>query len=347
MYTVLYVHCAGLCRRPVVGPQHQPCWKASRGNVCSHGLQVCDGHPVLEVPLVARCLQEIGVPRARERHDEAPHPQVDATVEVRGTSGILVPGGPAIRDVCVWCIVRKANQDAIDGNQMQTAIKTATEDTDGQAAGKEFHDLNDFVTNNWARMNPDARAKWAVYKGEVEKQQALGKQGISMADYEAMLKRMDAAQGPTPPAPQTTESDDGKATQNATTAAPGASSQGYDGFGVGPAGNLRKQAAQRVAAEADNPKAKDQLDALNGLSDRLAEAGGGTINGYFEQKLQAVNDASEKAIKNPDDAVLRAELNLATADLEAAGVLTLDARPEDLTAALVSEYLAIKARRLL
>ena len=34
-------------------------------------------------------------------------------------------------------------------------------------------------------------------------------------------------------------------------------------------------------------------------------------------------------------------------DLEAAGVLTLDARPEDLTAALVSEYLAIKARRLL
>jgi len=35
------------------------------------------------------------------------------------------------------------------------------------------------------------------------------------------------------------------------------------------------------------------------------------------------------------------------ADLEAAGVLTLDARPEDLTAALVSEYLTIKARRLL
>jgi len=35
------------------------------------------------------------------------------------------------------------------------------------------------------------------------------------------------------------------------------------------------------------------------------------------------------------------------ADLEADGVLTLDARPEDLTAALVSEYLAIKARRLL
>lgn len=35
------------------------------------------------------------------------------------------------------------------------------------------------------------------------------------------------------------------------------------------------------------------------------------------------------------------------ADLEGAGVLTLDARPEDLTAALVSEYLAIKARRLL
>jgi uncharacterized protein (DUF58 family) len=35
------------------------------------------------------------------------------------------------------------------------------------------------------------------------------------------------------------------------------------------------------------------------------------------------------------------------ADLEAAGVLTLDARPENLTAALVSEYLAIKARRLL
>ncbi len=35
------------------------------------------------------------------------------------------------------------------------------------------------------------------------------------------------------------------------------------------------------------------------------------------------------------------------ADLESDGVLTLDARPEDLTAALVSEYLAIKARRLL
>ena len=35
------------------------------------------------------------------------------------------------------------------------------------------------------------------------------------------------------------------------------------------------------------------------------------------------------------------------ADLQADGVLTLDARPEDLTAALVSEYLAIKARRLL
>lgn len=35
------------------------------------------------------------------------------------------------------------------------------------------------------------------------------------------------------------------------------------------------------------------------------------------------------------------------ADLEALGVLTLDASPENLTAALVSEYLAIKARRLL
>jgi uncharacterized protein (DUF58 family) len=35
------------------------------------------------------------------------------------------------------------------------------------------------------------------------------------------------------------------------------------------------------------------------------------------------------------------------ADLEAAGVLTLDARPANLTAALVSEYLEIKARRLL
>lgn len=35
------------------------------------------------------------------------------------------------------------------------------------------------------------------------------------------------------------------------------------------------------------------------------------------------------------------------ADLEAAGVLTLDARPENLTATLVSEYLTIKARQLL
>ncbi|MFM8703927.1 MAG: DUF58 domain-containing protein, partial [Planctomycetia bacterium] len=35
------------------------------------------------------------------------------------------------------------------------------------------------------------------------------------------------------------------------------------------------------------------------------------------------------------------------AGLEATGILTLDARPEDLTAALVSEYLSIKARRLL
>jgi hypothetical protein len=35
------------------------------------------------------------------------------------------------------------------------------------------------------------------------------------------------------------------------------------------------------------------------------------------------------------------------ATLEADGVLTLDAQSEDLTAAVVSEYLLIKARRLL
>jgi hypothetical protein len=37
----------------------------------------------------------------------------------------------------------------------------------------------------------------------------------------------------------------------------------------------------------------------------------------------------------------------AIAELEATGVLTLDAHPKDLTASLVSDYLLIKARQML
>ncbi len=207
----------------------------------------------------------------------------------------------------------RSQQGDINGSQMGTAIKSATEDTDGQAAGKEFHDLNDFVTNNWGRMNPDARAKWAVYKGEVEKQQALGKQGIPSSDYDAMLKRMDAAKGP-----EAKPAEAAEAPKPTATASASAAKADDDGLGVGPDGSLRKEAAAKVAAESDNAKAKEQLDALNGLSDRLAADGGGSINGYLEKKLQAVNDATEKALKNPNDPVARAEFDLATADLEAA-----------------------------
>ena len=86
----------------------------------------------------------------------------------------------------------KTQPQPISGDDMQKAIVDATKDWDGQAAGKEFLDLNSHVKKNWDNLSPDAKAKWEVYDKTVQKSMQKGMKGIPAKDYKQMVKDMNA-----------------------------------------------------------------------------------------------------------------------------------------------------------
>lgn len=104
------------------------------------------------------------------------------------------------------------------------------------------------------------------------------------------------------------------------------------------------------------PESKRHSTAVDREADR-PDRGESLLDAALTLAHVALLQRDEAGILCYDDTIVRwlpprggrGQLNrtVALADLNADGVLTLDARPERLTAKLVSEYLAIKARRLL
>ncbi len=87
----------------------------------------------------------------------------------------------------------KTKPQPYSGKDVEKAIIDATKDLDSQAAGKEYRDLNKFVTQNWDKLSPDAKAKWRVYNQAAQKAQCQGKTGIPVGDYNKMVADMKKA----------------------------------------------------------------------------------------------------------------------------------------------------------
>ncbi|MEE2900828.1 MAG: hypothetical protein VYC39_00785 [Myxococcota bacterium] len=81
----------------------------------------------------------------------------------------------------------------ISGQALQQAIISGTQDLDNQAAGKEFSDIQKWVSANWNRLSPDAKAKYRVYAKYAKAAQSKGKTGIDKCSYQNMSKEMKAA----------------------------------------------------------------------------------------------------------------------------------------------------------
>jgi ribulose bisphosphate carboxylase small subunit len=87
----------------------------------------------------------------------------------------------------------KQQPKPVSGAAMDKAILSATEDLDGQAAGKEFADLKKYATENWSSLSPDAKAKFRVYEKFVNEAKAKGQTGIDLRDYARMRGEMSRA----------------------------------------------------------------------------------------------------------------------------------------------------------
>lgn len=92
---------------------------------------------------------------------------------------------------------QKANNPngPIGAEEIYRLIKSATDDLDGSAAGKEFNDLQKFVEKNWDRMDAKAQQVWTIYYQQVMQERSQGNSGIKHEDYEGMLGRMREAGG--------------------------------------------------------------------------------------------------------------------------------------------------------
>lgn len=90
--------------------------------------------------------------------------------------------------------LNKINPDGeIDGKQMEKLVVDATGDADGEAAGKEYGDLQRFIEENWNRLSDEAKEKWLIYENYARTSKANGESGIPADDYEKMKQEMQAA----------------------------------------------------------------------------------------------------------------------------------------------------------
>jgi len=81
----------------------------------------------------------------------------------------------------------------ISGQDMQQIIHQGTKDPDGQLLGKEYNDIKNYVTQNWHRLDHNAKAKWGVYDKTVQTAKAQGKNSIDNKAYDKMLSDIKAA----------------------------------------------------------------------------------------------------------------------------------------------------------
>ncbi len=86
--------------------------------------------------------------------------------------------------------LKASNPQTITADLMRELVVSATADFDGQAAGKEYQDLKAFVTQNWGKLDEEAKQAWQVYERYVYDAKAKGQTGIDAQDYEAMKQEM-------------------------------------------------------------------------------------------------------------------------------------------------------------
>ena len=85
---------------------------------------------------------------------------------------------------------------SISGREMTDAIIKGTQDTDNQAAGKEFRDISKFVRENAQLLSPEAKAAYAVYEKAARAAQAKGQTGIEDSAFKRMARDMAKAGAP-------------------------------------------------------------------------------------------------------------------------------------------------------
>lgn len=102
---------------------------------------------------------------------------------------------PQPRDASADAALQKLDQQPgpISGQDMAKAIKTGTEDLDGQGANQEYNQFKDWVTQNGDKMSPEAKEVWNVYDAAAKKAQAKGQTGIDQGDYKKMCDDMTKA----------------------------------------------------------------------------------------------------------------------------------------------------------
>lgn len=66
----------------------------------------------------------------------------------------------------------------LDGDRFGEALIRGVSDLDGKGASTEYGDFKRFVSENWDRMTPDAKAKWRTYEKAAVEGQARGESGI-------------------------------------------------------------------------------------------------------------------------------------------------------------------------
>jgi hypothetical protein len=81
----------------------------------------------------------------------------------------------------------------IDAQQMHNIIRDATKDADGQAAGLEFTQIQDFAQKNWDRLTPEAKKQFEIYEKAATAALKEGHTGIATDKYDKMLGEMDRA----------------------------------------------------------------------------------------------------------------------------------------------------------
>jgi hypothetical protein len=86
--------------------------------------------------------------------------------------------------------LRRRNPEEITPEMLIRLIQDATQDFDGQAAGREYQDLKDFMAEVSDRLTPEARQVWEIYEKYVHAAQAKGQTGIEDSEHQKMLREM-------------------------------------------------------------------------------------------------------------------------------------------------------------
>jgi hypothetical protein len=81
----------------------------------------------------------------------------------------------------------KEKSGKINGADMENLIINGTKDLDSQAAGAEFHDIQQFAKDNWNRLTPEAKEKFKIYEKYAHEAQSKGMTGIPMKDWTNMV----------------------------------------------------------------------------------------------------------------------------------------------------------------